>query len=122
MITHHDKQHQLEGDLPTGTALNWMDSALCAQVDGDLHYPDKGASNKEAKRICGLCPVKAQCLEYAMERDERFGVYGGLTERERHKLKASRLDYTHHCGCGERFRTSIQLAGHRSSCGRKDAA
>lgn len=65
----------------------WMASALCAQVDPDAWYPEKGGSIREAKRICGLCPVKAECLEYALDLDDRFGVYGGLSERERRRIR-----------------------------------
>ena len=48
---------------------------------------EKGGSTREAKRICGECPVRAECLEYALEEDERFGIWGGMSERERRKLK-----------------------------------
>ena len=46
----------------------------------------KGGS-REAKRICTRCEVRAECLEYALGSDERFGIWGGLSERERRKLK-----------------------------------
>ena len=61
----------------------WQASALCAQVDPEVFFPDKGGSTKEAKRICQGCEVRSECLEYALEREERFGVWGGLSERER---------------------------------------
>ncbi|HET9518524.1 MAG TPA: WhiB family transcriptional regulator, partial [Actinoplanes sp.] len=50
-------------------------------------FPEKGGSTREAKRICGRCEVKVECLEYALGHDERFGIWGGLSERERRKLK-----------------------------------
>lgn len=66
----------------------WMDDALCRQVDcGDIWFVDKGESTKPAKRVCALCPVAAECLQYALDNDERFGVFGGLSERERRRLK-----------------------------------
>lgn len=64
----------------------WLDDALCAQVDPGIFYPHKGASTAEAKRICGLCEVREECLAYAIETGERHGVWGGMTERHRAKL------------------------------------
>lgn len=60
---------------------------LCAQTDPELFFPEKGGSTREAKRICGRCGVKAECLEYALAHDERFGIWGGLSERERRRLR-----------------------------------
>ncbi len=65
----------------------WQDRALCAQTDPEAFFPEKGGSTREAKRICQGCDVRAECLEYALAHDERFGIWGGLSERERRKLK-----------------------------------
>ncbi len=65
----------------------WQDQALCAQTDPEAFFPEKGGSTREAKRICQSCEVRAECLEYALEHDERFGIWGGLSERERRRLK-----------------------------------
>lgn len=65
----------------------WMAESLCAQVDPELFFPDKGASTKEAKKVCQKCPVTSECLEYAMSSDDRYGVFGGLSERDRRKLR-----------------------------------
>ncbi len=70
-----------------GDAPAWQDLALCAQTDPEAFFPDKGGSTKDAKRICALCDVKQDCLQYALDKDIRFGVWGGLSERERRKLK-----------------------------------
>ena len=67
--------------------LSWHADALCAQTDPEAFFPEKGGSTRDAKRICTGCNVKAQCLEYALANDERFGIWGGLSERERRKLK-----------------------------------
>jgi WhiB family redox-sensing transcriptional regulator len=67
--------------------LGWQERALCAQTDPEAFFPEKGGSTREAKRVCLVCPVRAECLEYALEHDERFGIWGGLSERERRKLK-----------------------------------
>lgn len=65
----------------------WQERALCAQTDPESFFPEKGGSTREAKRICLGCEVRAECLEYALAHDERFGIWGGLSERERRKLK-----------------------------------
>ncbi len=67
--------------------LLWQERALCAQTDPEAFFPEKGGSTREAKRVCLTCDVQAECLEYALGHDERFGIWGGLSERERRKLK-----------------------------------
>jgi len=69
------------------TAMGWQERALCAQTDPEAFFPEKGGSTREAKKVCIGCDVRAECLEYALEHDERFGIWGGLSERERRKLK-----------------------------------
>ncbi len=69
------------------TADQWQDRALCAQTDPEAFFPEKGGSTREAKKICLGCEVRHECLEYALEHDERFGIWGGLSERERRRLK-----------------------------------
>jgi WhiB family redox-sensing transcriptional regulator len=66
--------------------LKWQDDALCAQVSQEMFFPEKGGSTKDAKRICDSCDVKAQCLAYALESGQRFGIWGGLSERQRRAL------------------------------------
>jgi len=70
--------------------LSWQTDALCAQTDPEAFFPEKGGSTRDAKRICTTCEVKAQCLDYALQNDERFGIWGGLSERERRKLRRSK--------------------------------
>ncbi len=65
----------------------WQERALCAQTDPEAFFPEKGGSTREAKRICTGCEVRNDCLESALSNDERFGIWGGLSERERRKLK-----------------------------------
>lgn len=67
-------------------ALNWQERALCAQADPEAFFPEKGGSSRMAKRVCIACEVRADCLEYALSNDERFGIWGGLTETERRRL------------------------------------
>ena len=72
---------------PATAENQWQDRALCAQTDPEAFFPEKGGSTREAKRICVGCEVKAECLTYALMHDERFGIWGGLSERERRRLK-----------------------------------
>jgi WhiB family redox-sensing transcriptional regulator len=81
-MTHHRMQ-------PAGD-LSWQDRALCAQTDPDAFHPDQGASVRDAKRTCLSCDVRGECLEYALVNDERFGIWGGLTEQERRKVRKAR--------------------------------
>jgi WhiB family redox-sensing transcriptional regulator len=66
---------------------SWHERALCAQTDPEAFFPEKGGSTREAKRVCTGCEVRSECLEYALAKDERFGIWGGLSERERRRLK-----------------------------------
>ena len=67
--------------------LQWQERALCAQTDPEAFFPEKGGSTREAKRVCLACEVRVECLAYAAERDERFGIWGGWAERARRRVK-----------------------------------
>ena len=70
--------------------MAWMDDAPCAETDPEAFFPEKGGSTREARRVCRTCDVRAECLEYALDHDERFGIWGGLSERQRHRIRAER--------------------------------
>jgi len=70
-----------------GPAPDWKDQALCAETDPEAFFPEKGGSTREAKKVCISCDVRAECLDFALGNDERFGIWGGLSERERRRLK-----------------------------------
>ncbi len=91
-----DHQNAVTGSKPTlvslpsadnSIELSWQERALCAQTDPEAFFPEKGGSTREAKRVCLSCDVRSECLEYALAHDERFGIWGGLSERERRRLK-----------------------------------
>lgn len=65
----------------------WMDGALCTQVDCETFFPEKGEQSRPAKTVCRSCDVQGQCLKYAMDNDIRYGVWGGLSARDRTKLR-----------------------------------
>lgn len=79
----------LRGVPADGVPATWQDQALCAQTDPEAFFPEKGGSTREAKRICLSCDVRQQCLEFALQNDERFGIWGGMSERERRRLRRS---------------------------------
>jgi WhiB family redox-sensing transcriptional regulator len=71
---------------------DWRDSALCAQTDRELFFPEKGGLGAaEAKRVCMACEVRAQCLDYALEHKLRYGIWGGLSERQRARVQRSEV-------------------------------
>lgn len=65
---------------------DWRDQALCAEVDPELFFPEKGGSTRHPKRVCGGCEVRAECLEYALAHGIRDGIWGGLSDRDRRRL------------------------------------
>jgi WhiB family transcriptional regulator, redox-sensing transcriptional regulator len=68
----------------------WQRSANCLGVDPDLFFPERGGSTREAKEVCRGCVVREECLQYALENGEKFGIWGGLSERERRRLRRRR--------------------------------
>ncbi|MEV8363657.1 WhiB family transcriptional regulator [Streptomyces niveus] len=73
----------------TWQELAWQENALCAQTGPEFFFPAPGSSTREAKQLCGACEGRRECLEYALDNDERFGVWGGLSEKERERLRRS---------------------------------
>ena len=71
-------------------ANRWQERANCFGVDPDLFFPERGASTREAKGVCRGCEVRAECLEYALAHGEKFGIWGGLSERERRRVRRER--------------------------------
>ena len=71
-------------------APDWQRRANCMGVDPDLFFPERGASTKEAKEVCRGCVVREDCLEYALANGEKFGIWGGMSERERRRIRRAR--------------------------------
>jgi WhiB family redox-sensing transcriptional regulator len=86
-MSEQDAGNVLVGLFGLAEEQTWQERALCAQTDPEAFFPEKGGSTREAKRICSTCEVRSECLEYALEHDERFGIWGGLSERERRRAK-----------------------------------
>lgn len=77
-------------DLPKPPV--WTAAAICATVDPELWFPEKPGPNvsRDAIATCRRCPVRTQCLQAALDRNEEFGVFGGLTARERRNMTHER--------------------------------
>jgi WhiB family redox-sensing transcriptional regulator len=73
-------------------AQSWRSQGRCRGTDPDIFYPavEDEAAAREAKAICSTCPVRTPCLEHALAVREKFGVWGGLTERERRRALRQR--------------------------------
>lgn len=83
-VDNATRQHAV---LPGETSLDdpilsWQSDALCAQTDPEAFFPEKGESTEQAKKVCAVCKVQENCLAYALSNDEKFGVWGGLSESE----------------------------------------
>lgn len=76
-------------------ALGWQEQALCASTDPEAFFPEGNGSTAEAKLVCKQCSVKSECLNYALTHDESSGIWGGLTERERSRLKERQIENMH---------------------------
>lgn len=70
--------------------LAWQDDANCKGANADLFFPERGASTRAAKAICRECQVREECLEFAITTGEKFGIWGGLSERERRRIRRER--------------------------------
>jgi WhiB family redox-sensing transcriptional regulator len=69
---------------------SWQNRGACNGTPPHIMFPNQGDSNKRAKAFCKVCPVRVECLEFAIEHDERFGVWGGKSERERRAIRKQR--------------------------------
>lgn len=64
----------------------FMARGLCTQMDPEAFYPERGGSNRKAKMVCHRCPVEFDCLTWALERHERYGIWGGTSPNEREDM------------------------------------
>jgi len=70
--------------------IDWQEYSNCLGVDPDLFFPERGASTREAKDVCRACVVRTDCLEFALQNGEKFGIWGGMSERERRRIRRQR--------------------------------
>jgi len=76
--------------ISQGEDLAWQDGANCRGANADLFFPERGASTRAAKAICRECQVRPECLEFAIVTGEKFGIWGGMSERERRRVRRER--------------------------------
>jgi WhiB family transcriptional regulator, redox-sensing transcriptional regulator len=81
----------LQALLEIGLDRTWQGRANCLGVDPELFFPERGASTKEAKEVCRGCVVRQDCLEFATANGEKFGIWGGMSERERRRVRRARV-------------------------------
>ena len=89
---------------------DWTDKAMCKNLDTQIFFPKRGEATTPIKLICGSCPVVQPCLEYALKSGEKFGVWGGTSERERRRIRGLR-------GRQERQGIKLPLSRLMSMCG-----
>jgi WhiB family transcriptional regulator, redox-sensing transcriptional regulator len=63
----------------------WRENALCARISPEPFFPEKSDRGATAKQICHQCPVRGECLEQAVRDNERYGIWGGMSRRERER-------------------------------------
>lgn len=73
----------------TAVVGEWADQAECLGMDPELFHPGRGddTSVSNAKAVCAVCPVRAECLDHAMTHGEKHGIWGGTSERERRRMR-----------------------------------
>ena len=76
---------------PARFAARWRELAACRGADLDLFFPERGESAEPARQVCGRCPVRQPCLDYAVTNGITYGIWGGLAERERRALRSGWL-------------------------------
>lgn len=99
----------------------WQHQGACHDMATEIFFPDRGISTNPAKAICAGCTVRAECLEHSMTQPERFGIWGGLSERERrrirkvrlHAARATRIDAAR---CGTRSGYNAHQRRHERAC------
>lgn len=67
-----------------------FEDGLCREHDPDMFFPNKGEANKGARQVCGRCDIRELCLEWALEHNQRWGIWGGTTEAQRRRIKRER--------------------------------
>lgn len=83
---------------------DWADLGRCATADPELFFPQPGADSTVARAICRTCPVRRQCLEYALVTGQRHGIWGGMTESQRRRLRR------HHPAAGTPMADEVEPA------------
>lgn len=94
----------------------WKRYASCADMDLRIFYTERGESPREAKNVCAGCPVREECLEYALVYGEKFGIWGGKSERQRKRMRAERRGPPSPSVCGTEAGYRRHLRLHNKTC------
>jgi WhiB family redox-sensing transcriptional regulator len=87
MKTNHDVDSvDFFLDVPITEERPWVVFSACRSADPEEFFPTTKEQEDRALAICATCPVRIECLEYALEARERFGIWGGLTDKQRRRL------------------------------------
>lgn len=83
---------QRGGSPPPSATRDWRTVAACRHADPELFFPpgrDGAATDQiaEAKAVCARCPVRRECLDFAIDHRQRDGIWGGLTDQERRRCR-----------------------------------
>jgi WhiB family transcriptional regulator, redox-sensing transcriptional regulator len=76
--------------LPLATPATWQDDAACADAPAELFFSSEEEDQREALALCDACPVRSSCLEYALDNNEQYGIWGGVREQDRRRLNRER--------------------------------
>lgn len=85
-MTEVRRPHLVEGPIQQ----DWVEHAACVGSDVSVFFPPRGSNGHEARRICATCPVRVECLDYAIESRERYGIFGGKDREERAAIRRAR--------------------------------
>lgn len=75
-----------------GEVPSWQDLAACRGMDPEIFFPHRGTDTRAPKAICNRCPVRPDCLEFAMDNGERWGIWGGVSERGRREIRRPAIE------------------------------
>ena len=68
----------------------WTNQAACRGMGPAVWFPGRGEQTAHLKDICSGCPVAADCLQYALDNDIKHGIFGGMSERQRRRIRSDR--------------------------------
>ena len=89
-MTARPPRHRTQA-APARFAARWRERAACRGIDLEVFFPGRGETAGPARQVCAACPVRQPCLDYAITNRIAYGIWGGLTERERRALRTSYL-------------------------------
>ena len=93
--------------------MSWIEQALCAEIDPELFFPDKGGPARDAIKVCKRCPVQEPCLQFAIDNRIIDGIWGGQVPNQRKRKHAPYRDPLH---CAAGHPKTAENVGSRGRC------